>query len=294
MSLIIWVLTLGLPSTPCFSLLTSSKAKRQFNSYKRYYYMLVMILNFANFLYTLKKTDGCDFDDVFLAVIRGAAFLIRKVDDVLTTFLFVVCIFVTWKLKDRLLVAVGIDYSSQLLGDYRDWLTCWGMTRFEPLQIYLWKIEGLSQGGDIFLTMNMGYNMNHRTCVRSHHGNRAGSYTIDLRETLQLNFDPHDLTELLTIEARQQNIYRSQLVSSVKIGGGQLVKMVEEERRGAGQNPLLNPQFQTMTTGVISHATKLLFNDPDESVWKKVNMIPNGVLYLRVLPFKDTVAGMDL
>ncbi len=60
-------------------------------------------------------------------------------------------LFVLWKFKDRVLVAIGVEGSNQILGDYRDWLTCWGMHRFEPMEIFIWKIDDISTGSDMFI-----------------------------------------------------------------------------------------------------------------------------------------------
>ncbi len=61
----------------------------------------------------------------------------------------------------------------------------------------------------IFNQLGMGYNKGMRTRVKTHPQNNSGTYNLQIRETLQFNVDPFDITEVLTIEARQQQVYRS-------------------------------------------------------------------------------------
>merc|ERR1712157_467275 len=103
------------------------------------YFTTVLLGEFIFLMYVLRTTKGYDFNDLFLTTVLTAAFILRKVDDVLMLLLYLILLFVLWKFKDRVLAALGVQNSHQIFGDYRDWLTCWGMTRFEPIEIYLWK-----------------------------------------------------------------------------------------------------------------------------------------------------------
>ncbi len=73
--------------------------------------------------------------------------------------------------------------------------------------------------------------------------------------------------------------------------------MIDYERANAQSNPMLSSVLQTQTRGGgVTHSTSLLFEDATDAnsaTWQKINMVPNGVVWFRVLPFRDTVAGMD-
>ncbi|CAD7941808.1 unnamed protein product [Amoebophrya sp. A120] len=218
------------------------------------------------------------------------------------------------------------------------------MQRFEPVELVFWKIENASVGKHVFLNVSMGYNLDHKTRVKTHHSMRgtgagvtgtapgvvstipeginssatippgttsargAGTqdqatlgFRLDLRETIQINFDPMEETEVLTIELRQQNIYNSEIISRCQIGGGQLAKMIERERGNAERNPVLNPYLQTSRTGTVSHhTTRLLFDQEQRDevgsgqLWETLEMVPAGLLYLRCLPVRDQVGEDDV
>ena len=71
--------------------------------------------------------------------------------------------------------------------------------------------------------------------------------------------------------------------------------MIEAERRVSANNPVTSIATQVAKTGAVSHNTTRLIFDSGETdeCWQKVNLIPEGVLWFRVIPFRETVAGME-
>lgn len=149
-----WVFTWVIfPCTPLLHLVTTAKFRRDFNSYKRLYFSLTLILNFAVLAFVLHTTRGYDLNDIFLSTVHLLALALRKIDDLLESLLSILLIFMLWKFKDRLLLALGVERPGQLLGDFRDWLTCWGMQRFEPLELHFLKLENAHVGKSVFLNV---------------------------------------------------------------------------------------------------------------------------------------------
>ncbi|CAD7929741.1 unnamed protein product [Amoebophrya sp. A25] len=286
------------PCTPWFQKLASARLRREFNSQRNAYYAAATCGNVLFLLLVLHTTHGYDLDLLVLTLFKSAALVLHRVDDVLQSMLKVLTIVLLWKFKDRLLMALGVDRPGQLFGDLRDWLTCWGMQRFEPVELHFWKIDQISTEKNVFLNVTMGYNLDHKTRVRTHHAqSRTGSgFVLDLKETVQINYDPMESLEVLTIEVRQQTIYRSELVSRVQVGGHQLQKMIERERAHADNNPILNPYYQTSRTGQVSHnTTRLLYDQGDDGnqLWEKISLVPSGILYMRIIPVRESVLEMD-
>jgi hypothetical protein len=53
-----------------------------------------------------------------------------------------------------------ISPGAALIGDYRDWLTCWGMQRFEACEIAIFKLSGFAESmNNVFVEVKMGYNI---------------------------------------------------------------------------------------------------------------------------------------
>ena len=72
-------------------------------------------------------------------------------------------------------------------------------------------------------------------------------------------------------------------------------KMIERERRNADRNPIMNPFYQTTRTGAVSHnTTRLLYDneEEDKQLWEKISFVPSGVLYMRIIPVRESVIEM--
>jgi len=114
---------------------------------------------------------------------------------------------------------------------------------------------------------------------------------------MQVNFDAYDVTDVLTIELKTQGVYASESVCRCQIGCQSLNEMIQKEQTTAASNPVTNTAVQMAKTGAVNHnTTQLMFEEEGETSsrnWMRVNMVPQGVLWFRVLPFRETVAGMD-
>ena len=95
-------------------------------------------------------------DDVLLGAVEVFSFALCRVESTLYSLIYVITIYLLWKFRNRLLQSLGLGNNfSQVFGDARDWFTCWGMQRFEPIEIYFLKIEGAPNSKDVFLDVRV-------------------------------------------------------------------------------------------------------------------------------------------
>lgn len=98
-----------------------------------------------------------------------------------------------------------LGYDSQIVrADLKDVLTLFQAQRFSPIEVTLWKVSGLPAAFStrtLFVRMLLGYNEPQHS--RPHDG-RTDSMV--LRETFQLNYDPEDETQQLSIVIKQQEL----------------------------------------------------------------------------------------
>jgi len=160
----------------------------------------------------------------------GVSTILNTTDDLLRGILILVFVVTLWKVKDNILRAVGVDNPQYLLGDWRDWATCWSMLRFEPIECWIWKVTDLPSANTtaenhLFCSLSIGYNPQMRTRVR----NAAGSACI-LKEKLQLNFDPLDLSAVLIIRIHSQDVLGSTELARLDVSCTQINELCTAQK----------------------------------------------------------------
>jgi hypothetical protein len=161
-----------------------------------------LIINVAGISVVISQLPHVEANHLFFFMVK----LIEKVTDQMEKVMVQV----------GALVALGMLYGfrkkiAQLLGfdqqfvraDLRDILTGFSMKRFKAIELSLWHADGIPCGftsQTLFCRIVLGYNEPAHT--RPHDGIRRGQFSI--RERLQLNYDPEDKTQKMTITIKQQ------------------------------------------------------------------------------------------
>lgn len=241
------------------------------------FYKCYPVLTFFNFLLfgvVLNHLSRINVNECFFLFVKLLEIVIDDSEQVLIGLAGIAVLVVFWKFKDRILEALGVENAGLVFGEFRDWATCWSMYRFQPLELYIWKVEGipavkLHVANTIFCEVSLGYNVKMKT--RVHH--RAGHSCV-LKESVQLNFDPVDADQRLHITIKNQDVMSSADISSVQLGAQQ-VDRLKEPSGGENRNRRLG-------WGAASSV------DPD-SVWAPsrfiaVDLIPAGKIYIRFAP----------
>lgn len=232
---------------------------------------VLAILNFSILAYTLDRLYMISFNTMFFGSVKAFEIFIGSTESLLTGCVALVGLFVAWRFKDRILAFIGIEHGALLVGDFRDWATCWSMKRFHAMEIYILKVEGLPSvkitgENNVFCEASLGYNMEMRTRVHNGAGHRCV-----FKESFQLNFDPWDTDSRLYISVKNQGLI-SEEISSVQIGAAKVRKLEEK--------PM---QKGTLGWGATSGSSSAR---SDQSAWDPkrftaFDMVPAGTIYLR-------------
>lgn len=239
---------------------------------------VIAVLNFCLVAGTLDYMDMVDFNEIFFFVVKVVAIAIASCQTVVVGGAVLVGLFVVWKFKDRILETVGLESGTLVVGDFRDWATCWSMRRFRAIEIFILKADSLpattfSSGSDLFVEVALGYNMNMRT--RVHHG--AGQ-TCVFKESLQVNFDPYDCDSRLNLSVKSQSSLGNDTVSQAQLGAAQVVRL-QEGLSGGAQPELLGWETSADMRSQGSAWSAARFH--------AIELVPAGRLYVRIVPVPE-------
>eukprot|EP00397_Hematodinium_sp_SG-2012_P030413 GEMP01032214.1.p1 GENE.GEMP01032214.1~~GEMP01032214.1.p1 ORF type:complete len:292 (-),score=26.88 GEMP01032214.1:902-1777(-) len=118
--------------------------------------------------------------------------------------------------RDRILTLLGMEHVTFCRFSWRDCLSCWSMHRFRVIEVRIVKVDELpSQDlftpNDVYVELHMGFNEVTRTRVH----NNAGAGCL-LGEVIQLNFDPDDPNDKLTIIVKNQEVVLATMIGQVE------------------------------------------------------------------------------
>ncbi|CAE7799157.1 unnamed protein product [Symbiodinium sp. CCMP2592] len=197
-------------------------------------YPIITVVNLLLLAVTLHALKSITFNDVFFALVNGFEDAVEKTEQILVGVAALVAIAVVWKFKDRVFEVLGVENAASVFGDFRDWATCWSMKRFHPVELFIWKVEGLPSArlhslNDVFCEVSLGYNMTMKT--RVHH--RAGHSCV-FKETLQLNFDPYDSEHRLTLSIKSQEVVGAAEIVQLQLGADKVRQLEEPASKDLG------------------------------------------------------------
>lgn len=239
-------------------------------------YPIITIFNFLLLAVTLDQLHFVAFNELFFACIQAAEAVLDTTEMfcIATAAFMVLVLF--WKFKDKILETLGVDNPEMVVGSFRDWATMWSMKRFYPVEVFIWKVEGLpgvnlAHMNDMFAEINCGYNNQMRTRVHA----RAGHACV-FKESLQMNFDHFDTETRLYITVKNQDVMGSTEIASIQLGASQVHRLLEPDKSGAPQ---------AIGWGATSGATE--GSAWAESRFTPIDLIPAGQIFLRFQPVVD-------
>lgn len=240
-------------------------------------YPVITIFNFLLLGAALNVLHFIAFNDLFFGTVQIVEEVLDTTQKILIAFAAFMVLVLLWKFKDRILETLGVDNPSMVIGEFRDWATMWSMKRFYPIEVFIWKVEGLPglhlhQMNDVFAEVSCGYNNVMRTRVHL----RAGHGCI-FKESLQMNFDHFDTDTRLYITIKNQDVMGSSDIASIQLGASQVHRLMEPLK--------LEPSQRALGWGTTSGATE---NSAwAESRFQPIDLIPAGQIYMRFQPVKD-------
>lgn len=255
--------------------------KRHFEHRIHRIFPVITVINLILFGVALDMCNYVQFNDLFFGVVKVVEIVIDNTLRVLIAFVALIVLVFLWKFKDRILETIGVDNPQMVIGEFRDWATCWSMKRFTPVEMYIWKVEGLPavhlhQANDVFVQIDCGYNVSMKTRVHL----RAG-HTCTFKESMQFNFDRYDMDTRLYISVKNQDVLGSTDICSKQLGADQVYRSLEPHT--------LQPAQRTIGWGTTRGDTE---NTAwSESRFKAIDLIPAGRMWVRFQPVADEEAG---
>lgn len=239
-------------------------------------YPFITLANLLIFCVTLHKLTMISLHDVFFSAVALIEIVIDEAENATMGFAGIFGILVMWKFKDRVLEALGVENAQVLIGEVRDWATCWSMKRFHPIELFIWKLEGLPACrlhalNDIFCEVSLGYNVKMRTRVHT-----SAGHGCCLKESMQMNFDPFDTEFNLKLSIRNQELAWSNEIAGLQLSA----KQVDRLKESMSEQEQLN-----RTLGWSSQSSR----GDDRSVWSperflSFDLVPAGKIYVRFAP----------
>lgn len=168
-----------------------------------WYFCLGMIVNLSMLSMVIASEPEIKANDLFFQLVEVVEVVSDKLQEVLMQVGAIVGLFMLYSFRKRLIALLGFD--SQLVKlELRDFLTCFSMTRFKTVEVSLLKASDLPCGYGsraLFVRVVMGCN------EPLHSRPRDGCMTsLNLRERWQLNFDPEDVSQTLSIAIKEQEV----------------------------------------------------------------------------------------
>jgi len=167
------------------------------------YFCLGLVLNLVMISCVIAAVPDVSANDVFFKLVTILEILCDKLQELLTQLTVVVALVFAWSFRQKVVALLGFD--SQLVrADLRDCLTCFSMSRFSTIEVSVLKATDLPAGfssRSLFLRVLLGCN------EPLHSRPRDGCTTsMAVKERMQLNYDPEDHTQKLSIVIKQQEV----------------------------------------------------------------------------------------
>jgi hypothetical protein len=237
---------------------------------------LITVFNFILLGATLNALNFLAFNDLFFMSVQALEIVINSTQQVIMAFAATIVLVLLWKFKDRILETLGVDNPQMVVGEFRDWATLWSMKRFYPIEVFIWKVEGLPgmhlhQMNDVFVEASCGYNNVMRTRVHL----RAGHGCI-FKESMQMNFDHFDKENMVNITIKNQDVVGSSDIASIQLGSQQVHRLMEPNA--------LETSERTIGWGTTSGTTDGVWN---KDRFKPIDLIPAGQIFLRFQAVTD-------
>jgi hypothetical protein len=251
---------------PCYCAGLSWAPFRRFSSWLHrrlwHFYLLMCCFNAAFMILVINWLPDWTAGSYAAHLASFASFILGNMLQFSGSIAVIIAFCVAVAFKDRIALLLGIDHISFLKCKLRDCLTCWTSARFQPIELFIWKVEDLPSAdmfsaNNVFVEFFLGFNEPMRTRVHK----SAGSRCV-VKQTMQLNFDEDDHEDMLTIFVRNQKVVGSAELGRAEITTG---KLREWLRLNASGQPV----------------------EWDELHFESVPLIPRGTIWLSARPIVE-------
>jgi hypothetical protein len=244
--------------------LCAGSAKRFFHRWLWVYGRVVTIFNVCLLVMELKAADAISINEFFFAVVDVLSAIMDQVESILIVLLILIVLVLIVALKDRILLVLGVERGESVLR-YKCWdiLTCFLFSRFEAIELFIWKMENLPlSASDVFVEARLGYNEAMMTRVHTD----AGA-NVNFCESFQLNFDPNDAEEFLVLQIKNQGVLGTGQIARVAMSGEDIRRMLTDT--GWDCPTKWDPEMW------------------DRRHFREISLVPQGTIWVRIAPVDD-------
>jgi len=251
---------------PCYCAGMSSATSRKFAAWISQrlpvFYVFITLVNAAWLYLVIAWLPDYTFGNYLGIVAKCMGWMAAHVLKWASSLIMILAFAIAVAFKDRIALLLGVDHKQIFNCKARDCLSCFGSSRFQAIEILIWKVEDLPSAdlfsaNNIFVEMYLGYNETMHTRVH----NNAGSDCI-IKESAHFNFDEDDLDEKLVLFVRNQQVVGAQELARKEISAQDLREMLSKARASNNQRVAWS----------------------NESFGDSIQLMPRGRIWLKVMP----------
>jgi len=194
--------------------LKSRTMSRIISPYLRYYCVFMVIAYIFILAYALQRTH-LRLSSLFLTTVKVIEVFIGSVEEVLFDVFVIILVIALYSFRSRVQSLLGVEH--QLIrADWRDLVTCFSFSRFEIIELAIWKVEDLpptwGNTRTVYFRIIHGFNevMNLRPVTL-----RGDVTSFVQKDTIQLNYDPEDVHTKLSIILKRQEIISDAVATNI-------------------------------------------------------------------------------
>jgi len=261
------VLLIGLWCLPCFCGRMRNRCSRPFTNwvYTRMhvfywgvvYFTLFILMFMVTVLPDWSMREFLDYSGRFLH------WVLVHVQKMIVSACIIIAFMMALKFRERIALVAGMEHMTLFRWGVLDFFGFKGKQR--PIELFLWKVEGLQssntkilKANDIYIEVHLGYNEPMRTRVH----NNAGTGCI-LRETLQLNINEDSPADLLTLLVKDQTVMASSELARLNLATREMCGI--EDQTGKRRR----------------------FLDFTEEFFVPLSLSPQGTIWVAIAPVED-------
>jgi len=181
------------------------------------YFFLGLVLNVSVISVFISRAGHVDANALFFTAVSILEQVTNQMEGILIQVLVVGALAALYVFRSKLAMILGFD--QQILKvSLRDIVTGFSMKRFRAIEISLWQSESLPVGftsRTLFTRITLGYNEPAHTRP---HDNVKSMFSI--RERIQLNYDPEDDTQKLSVVVKIQEVIGATINQLLPAAGG--------------------------------------------------------------------------
>mmetsp|Transcript_25373 Transcript_25373/g.45986 ORF Transcript_25373/g.45986 Transcript_25373/m.45986 type:complete len:336 (+) Transcript_25373:139-1146(+) len=261
------ILLVAIWCLPCICGRMRNSMSRSFSSwvYTRLhvFFCIVTYLNIFILMFTIGVLPDWTANEFVLYVVKFTDWTLIHVQKLITSLTILFGFFLLFRFRQRIALAAGLEHITVFRFNWRD-IVGLGVRR-RPVEIFIWKTEGLQssagkvlKANDIFVECHMGHNEPMRTRVHNNAGSQA-----NIRESFQLNVDESAPDTLMTLFIKDQAL----------LANSELARLTLSTREICGIEDQTGKRRSTFAYS--------------EEFFLPLNLSPSGTIWVAVAPVDD-------